>query len=142
MDSLCEHKIESSIDGAHQPFAYWLPSVQNKVPVVIALHTWSGDYRRCEYLDLLFNEASRRNWLYLQPNFRGPNRTPQAYGSQDGHKGSVPSEQTIRAFNAIAKELKTTQVSDTEIQELWKTGIIEDPNPPSKNTKPSTTISK
>lgn len=81
MADLQETSSLSSLDASSQPFRYWLPSPGVRPQaILIALHTWSFDYQANlkEWLD----EAQRRHWLYLQPNFRGPNWTPEACGSE------------------------------------------------------------
>jgi poly(3-hydroxybutyrate) depolymerase len=50
-------------------------------PLLVALHTWSGDYRQSggeEYLQ----ECRRRGWTLIHPEFRGPNRRPEACASE------------------------------------------------------------
>lgn len=44
-------------------------------PLVIKLHTWSGDYRQHDP----FREWAQRNgWNYIHPDFQGPNNRPEA----------------------------------------------------------------
>ena len=43
-------------------------------------------------------------------------------GIRDGHTGSVPTAHTLKAFNVIAKAHGTTQISDDEIERLWRRG--------------------
>ncbi len=47
-------------------------------PLVVSLHTWSGDYNQ---EDPLAAEALLRNWNYIHPDFRGANNRPEACGS-------------------------------------------------------------
>jgi lysophospholipase L1-like esterase/pimeloyl-ACP methyl ester carboxylesterase len=47
-------------------------------PLIISLHTWSGDYMQ---EDPLAHEAVLRNWNYIHPDFRGVNNKPEACGS-------------------------------------------------------------
>ena len=81
MAELLEKVLCSSADGSPQPLRYWIPSkAMRHGAILIALHTWSFDYQAD--LSSWFAEAQRRGWMYLQPNFRGPNWAPQACGSQ------------------------------------------------------------
>ena len=72
-------EFESKIDKTKQPALFWRAKGDEPRPLVVALHTWSGNinqswekYRvRCE----------KRNWHLVYPNFRGPNWTPEACGS-------------------------------------------------------------
>ncbi|MFA5865760.1 MAG: prolyl oligopeptidase family serine peptidase [Phycisphaerae bacterium] len=78
--ALQEMIIKSSLDGAHQPILYYVPeAIGELMPVLIALHQWSTDYRGVEPAWL--EQATQRGWAYFQPNFRGPNFGPEACGS-------------------------------------------------------------
>ncbi|MDA0835097.1 MAG: prolyl oligopeptidase family serine peptidase [Planctomycetota bacterium] len=81
-DELTEVKIVSSIDGTEQPSLYWTPEKigAEPRPLLICLHTWSGDYTQNNSAWL--NEAVHRGWLFIHPNFRGMNNTPAACGSK------------------------------------------------------------
>lgn len=72
--------FESSADGSKQPALFYSPDTQEPAPLLVGLHSWSTDYttgvgsayaRWC--MDL--------GWVFIYPNFRGPNRRPQATGS-------------------------------------------------------------
>jgi hypothetical protein len=68
-------KISSKADASLQP-AYFLRA-QSKVPkpLIVSLHTWSGDYSQD---DPLADMARTAGWNYIHPDFRGPNRTADA----------------------------------------------------------------
>ncbi|MCB0750908.1 MAG: prolyl oligopeptidase family serine peptidase [Ignavibacteriae bacterium] len=67
-------QIPSSIDTVVQP-AYFLDSKEKSNPLLVSLHTWSGDYTQADSLAYL---AKNENWNYIHPNFRGPNNTKDA----------------------------------------------------------------
>lgn len=70
-------------DGSQQPALVWLPEVESgeRVPLLVALHTWSGNYRQGGG-EIKYAEWCLQNgWAFIHPNFRGPNRTPEAMGS-------------------------------------------------------------
>lgn len=48
-------------------------------PLIVSLHTWSGNY---EQEDLLIKEIIKRDYNYIHPDFRGPNKTYEACGSE------------------------------------------------------------
>jgi hypothetical protein len=48
---------------------------EGKAPLVVSLHTWSGDYRQ---KDPLASAIIERGWNYIRPNFQGPNNNPDA----------------------------------------------------------------
>lgn len=71
--------IPSTKDGNVQK-AYFYKSTDTKPqPLIISLHTWSGNYTQ---KDPLTKEILERNWNYIHPDFRGANRNPEAMGSQ------------------------------------------------------------
>lgn len=79
-----EVQIRSTADGTLQPAMFYVPEKARPdaggtpVPLLVGLHTWSGDYRQpTGYLA----ECQRRGWVFIQPNFRGPNRRPEACAS-------------------------------------------------------------
>ncbi len=76
-----ELNVRSSVDGTMQPSRLWQPpdAGQQPIPMLVFLHSWSASYKQ-DKLDWL-NEAKRRNWVFLQPNFRGPNQNPESCGS-------------------------------------------------------------
>ncbi|NJN26843.1 MAG: prolyl oligopeptidase family serine peptidase [Cyclobacteriaceae bacterium] len=51
---------------------------KNPRPLVVSLHTWSGDFNQN---DTLVWQCVDRDYNYIHPNFRGPNRTVEACGS-------------------------------------------------------------
>ncbi|MCB1232835.1 MAG: prolyl oligopeptidase family serine peptidase [Verrucomicrobiae bacterium] len=70
-------------DGSEQPALFWAPKTENDkpVPLLVALHTWSSDYRQAGG-EVKYAEWCQKNgWVFIHPNFRGPNRTPEALGS-------------------------------------------------------------
>lgn len=76
--------ITSSADGTQQPSYVILPqdfdADGDGVPLLVSLHTWSGNLQqRNEAVEEL---AEARGWIYLFPNFRGRNDHPAACGSE------------------------------------------------------------
>lgn len=70
--------IPSSLDDSVQK-AYFYKSTNNlPQPLIVSLHTWSGDYAQ---QDPLAQQVLEKDWNYIHPNFRGPNTTYQACGS-------------------------------------------------------------
>lgn len=74
-------RISSSLDKELQPVRHWAPprAASEPTPLLVSLHSWSADFRqdRSEWLQ----QAVERNWIYVQPNFRGVNDHPEACGS-------------------------------------------------------------
>jgi len=70
----------SSADNTRQPALFYAPQTGGKKPLLVALHTWSYDYRQAE--PDYARWCIQNGWCFIHPNFRGPNRTPQALGSE------------------------------------------------------------
>ena len=71
-------EINSTVDSTLQK-AWFYQSAQIKPqPLIVSLHTWSGDYNQ---EDPLAKEILLRDWNYIHPDFRGPNNNPNACGS-------------------------------------------------------------
>ena len=78
------HEIRylSSADQSEQPALFYQPSSDKsgKRPLLVALHTWSGNYKQAggnTYARWCIDQG----WVFIHPNFRGPNWTPEAMGS-------------------------------------------------------------
>jgi len=70
--------IISTTDGSAQPAIAYASTSATPQPLVVSLHSWSGDYMQT---DSIAHEVYRRNWNYIHPDFRGPNNKPLACGS-------------------------------------------------------------
>jgi dienelactone hydrolase len=70
-------------DGSEQPSLFWTPEYPEgkRAPLLVALHTWSGDYLQAGGEAKYAEWCLQNGWIFLHPNFRGPNRTPHALGS-------------------------------------------------------------
>ncbi len=73
-----EVEITSSKDGNIQKAFLYKSKRATPQPLIVSLHTWSGNYTQS---DPLTKEILARDWNYIHPDFRGPNRTPSAMGS-------------------------------------------------------------
>lgn len=73
-----EVSIPSSQDGSLQKAFMYKSSKTAAQPLIVSLHTWSGNYTQ---KDPLVTEIIARDWNYIHPDFRGPNRTPSSMGS-------------------------------------------------------------
>ena len=74
-----EVEIKSPLDEALQKAYFYKTKKSNPQPLIISLHTWSGDYTQ---EDPLVQEILERDWNYIHPDFRGANKTPKACGSK------------------------------------------------------------
>ncbi|MFK7778369.1 MAG: prolyl oligopeptidase family serine peptidase [Gimesia sp.] len=75
-------KVKSSLDQSLQPSLISVPETAKTTPtpLFVFLHSWSGNYKQsnAKWQD----EAEKRGWIYLHPNFRGANKHPEACGSR------------------------------------------------------------
>ena len=78
-------RIPSSIDGTDQPAIWYCPegavagSSGTGVPLLVVLHTWSGGLEQgVSYIGL----AKKMGWVFVAPDFRGPNSKPEACASE------------------------------------------------------------
>jgi pimeloyl-ACP methyl ester carboxylesterase len=81
-DEVKEVRITSSADQTAQPSLWWTPSGADQArPLLVGLHTWSGDFRQTGSSLPYWEWCRQEGWHFLHPDFRGPNRTPAALGS-------------------------------------------------------------
>lgn len=73
-----EISVTNAIDGAAEP-AWFLPNPSAApAPLLVHLHSWSARLGEAS----LVKECLKRGWAFLSPNFRGPNKRPEACGSR------------------------------------------------------------
>ena len=111
--SLQEISVQSSLDQSTQPSLVFVPEAnEDPVPLLVLLHTWSGDYKQKGFIEVCLNECSSRNWALLHPNFRGPNWTPQACGSDVAVQDVIDAVDWMETHHKIdAKRIYLTGVS-------------------------------
>ena len=69
--------IESSADGAPQRALYYDSGSARDKPLLVVLHSWSASYLQNIHIPYA-RFAVENDWVFVQPNFRGPNRRPEA----------------------------------------------------------------
>lgn len=77
------HHIESTHDGHKQPVRFYNPGpVREDVPLFVLLHSWSHNYQQdLRGLHDIVERCRKRNWALIMPNYRGPNKRPEACAS-------------------------------------------------------------
>ncbi len=77
---LTEVDYPCSFDNSTQKAYTYIAKGKDARPLVVALHTWSGNYKQdcTDFAEF----CMANNWNFIFPNFRGPNWTPQACGSE------------------------------------------------------------
>ena len=71
----------SSADNSEQLAMFYAPESKDPVPLIVALHTWSGNYQQV-FHRAIEQWCVKNGWAYIHPDFRGPNKRPEATGSQ------------------------------------------------------------
>ena len=76
-------EIISSRDKAKQPALFWVPPAAKlaKRPLLVHLHSWSSHYDKSDGLDVALEQAQKMGWIFIAPEFRGPNDRPEAGAS-------------------------------------------------------------
>jgi dienelactone hydrolase len=74
-----EISIPSTMDDNLQKAMFFATSGDGLQPLIVSLHTWSGDYRQKDPLAPMIIE---KGWNYIHPDFRGSNNHPEACGSE------------------------------------------------------------
>ncbi|MBQ98872.1 MAG: hypothetical protein CMP30_12895 [Roseibacillus sp.] len=75
-----EVSYRSESDNSMQSAMFYDPNPGEPVPLVVALHTWSGDFKQGHY-EPIREWCMKKGWAYIHPDFRGPARRPEATGS-------------------------------------------------------------
>jgi dipeptidyl aminopeptidase/acylaminoacyl peptidase len=78
--SLKEITYLSSADQSKQKAMFYAPDGKEAVPLVVALHTWGGDYTQ-DFHKGISDWCLKNGWAYIHPNFRGRSDNPKATGS-------------------------------------------------------------
>lgn len=74
-------KYRSAADNTDQPALYYAPKIQDPVPLLVGLHTWSDDYTQTMSVPYA-QWCIEHHWVFIHPSFRGPNIKPTACGSE------------------------------------------------------------
>jgi len=71
----------SAADNTRQPGLFYAPPTNKPQPLLVALHTWSNDYKQPGSIPYA-RWCLTHKWVFIHPNFRGPNVRPEATGSE------------------------------------------------------------
>ena len=96
-------QVKSSLDGTMQPCWFWAPekAKDEPVPLVVGLHTWSGDYTYKSHYATSLRYAQKQGWAMIGPNYRGPNRTPSACGGDPAVQDIVDAVEFAKSRTKI-----------------------------------------
>ncbi len=71
----------SKADNTEQPALFYNSGSQKKKPLLVGLHTWSSQYKQFDSTPYA-KWSIQKDWIFISPNFRGPNKRPEATGSE------------------------------------------------------------
>lgn len=74
-------RIPSSADGTEQPALFHDPGAGEERPLLVALHSWSDNFMQKAGIPYA-RWAVQNGWVFIHPDFRGVNNTPQATVSE------------------------------------------------------------
>ena len=80
-DAVRDIRYPSAADDTDQPALYYDSGSKERRPLLVALHSWSGNYKQTAG-SAYARWCIEHDWIMIHPNFRGPNWTPQAMGSE------------------------------------------------------------
>lgn len=81
-EEVAEIRYPVSADNSEQPALFWKPAESEGMkPLLVAMHTWSGDYLQAGGEAKYAEWCVQNDWIFIHPNFRGRNRTPESMGS-------------------------------------------------------------
>ena len=98
-ESVVSVQIKSTADGAIQNALFYDPKVNHPAPLLVALHTWSSDWKNTHNVPLA-KGCIERGWAFIHPDFRGPNKSPEACGSD------LAVSDVIDAVNWVKENIK------------------------------------
>ena len=102
----------SAADDTMQPARFYDPGSESPAPMVVALHSWSGDYTQQTHLEIE-EWCVENGWAFMHPNFRGRNRRPEATGSELAVEDIV---------NAVDYAKRTTRIDENRIYLVGTSG--------------------
>ena len=70
-----------SADQTEQPALFYRPEKDEPVPLLVGLHTWSGNYLQATSAPYA-RWCIDKGWVFIHPDFRGPNTKPEGCGSE------------------------------------------------------------
>ena len=97
-------QIKSTADGTEQPSYVTTPTgytpESGAAGILVNVHSWSGDLNQRDLE--LEQAANKRKLIFVAPNFRGPNKTPEACGSK------LAQQDVLDAVDYVKKNYKLT----------------------------------
>jgi pimeloyl-ACP methyl ester carboxylesterase len=105
--------IPNSLDGARQKVLIEAPASDRAVPLLVHLHSSSATFDKSSEMEVAPSEAKRRGWVFVSPDFRGPNDNPEACGSELAIQD---------VLDAVAEARKRVKIDERRIYLLGGSG--------------------
>ena len=112
LPELTSVQVVSSLDGRLQTIRYWAPDAASTQPTTlfVFLHSWSSDGSQDN--SKWQRQAVDRGWIYVHPDFRGANNSPQACGSKFARQDVLDSiDFAKKTFNVDSTRIYLAGVS-------------------------------
>ena len=88
-------------DGVVQKAMWFAPVSTEKKPLLVGLHTWSSHFASAGGDAVYAEWCIAQGWAFLHPDFRGPNWTPQALGSDRAVQDVVEAVEWAKKQTAV-----------------------------------------
>lgn len=95
----------SSADNSQQPAMFYAPDTRDTVPLIVAFHTWSADYKQSDH-DAIAEWCMKNSWAYIRPDYRGPHKRPEATGSELLVKDIMSAVEYAKKTTKVDKEYR------------------------------------
>ena len=105
-DAMKPIRFVSSKDGTKQDAWFFAPKTGagRRIPLVVCLHSWSANWKSPHPREKFFEVAKQEGWALVAPNFRGPNQTPKACGSDFAVQDVLDAVAYAKAHAAIDED--------------------------------------
>jgi len=97
-------RYASSLDKTAQPMLVYAARASSERPLLVGLHTWSGGYTQAGAEVAYAQWCMEHDWHFIHPHFRGPNRHPQATGSEFAVQDIIDAVNTMKLHHDVDSE--------------------------------------
>ncbi len=91
----------ATIDKTQQPTLVYTAQSDKERPLLVGLHTWSGGYKQAGGEVVCARWCIENDWHFIHPDFRGPNWTPDACGSDKAVQDIVDAVEYMKTHHNV-----------------------------------------
>ncbi len=91
----------ASADRSKQPMVMYAAKANEKRPLLVGLHTWSGGYDQAGGEVAYARWCIERDWHFIHPHFRGRNGTPQSMGTELVVQDIIDAVEFVKKHHAV-----------------------------------------